>query len=288
MKHLEIAYKQEGVIEVAGPGASNNVLMFFKEIGRSDITSDEVPWCAAFYFWCLWKAGVDISSIALEDRLLAYSATKLGTRIAEPRVGCGVVMKRYNSDGSFAGHHVAFVTGWTATTIYLYGGNQSNSVNEIERKRTSDMIFMWPVPEETASDLAAQGSRTISTADRQRKDAAKSGGSELSTHVVPDAPVPDPSMFPPPDVLAAKGSALQTFVSNAENFGLFLWGKWPWIAGAITVYYLARMAWDAGLIRYFRTQDHNTGKIVGAGAEQVPATPSAQPSPAFGEDVSFV
>jgi uncharacterized protein (TIGR02594 family) len=288
MKHLEIAYSQEGVAEVAGPGANKSILNFFKQIGRGDIASDEVAWCMAFYLWCLWRAGVDISVIPKEKRLLAISALLLGTRIAEPRVGCGVIIPRRDSSGRIIGHHVFFATGWTETIIYGFGGNQANAVNEREFKRTADMIFMWPFPEETAKDLAAQGSRTISTADRQRKDAAKSGGSELSTHVVPDAPVPDPSAFPPPDVLAAKSSALQTFVSNAESFGLFLWGKWPWIAGAITVYYLARMAWDAGLIRYFRTQDHNTGKIVGAGAEPAPAASSQPQAAAFEEDVSFV
>lgn len=33
MKHLEIAYTQDGVTEVAGARASDNVLMYFKQTG---------------------------------------------------------------------------------------------------------------------------------------------------------------------------------------------------------------------------------------------------------------
>jgi uncharacterized protein (TIGR02594 family) len=256
MRWMEIALSQEGVAEVAGPGASKSVLNYFARNERRDVTSDEVPWCAAFYFWCLWEAGIDVSSIPKTKRLLAWSATELGTRISAPRVGCGVVMKRPG------GYHVGFVTGWTETTIWVFGGNQANSVCEREFKRTSDMIFMWPVPPATASEVAAEGSRTVSTAGRQQVDAGKATGAEVSTHVVPDAPP-----FPAPDALAAKGTALQGWVSTAESFLTFAWGKWPWIAGAVTVYYLARMAWDAGLIRFWRTEDRNTGKVTGAGAE---------------------
>jgi uncharacterized protein (TIGR02594 family) len=270
MRWMEIALSQEGVAEVAGPGASKSVLNYFAENNRRDITSDEVPWCAAFYFWCLWKAGIDVDVIPKADRLLARSATKLGTRISAPRVGCGVVMERPG------GHHVGFVTGWTETTIWIFGGNQANSVCEREFKRTDDMIFMWPVPPATASEVAAEGSRTVNTAGRQRVDASKATGAEVSTHVIPDAPP-----FPAPDALAAKGTALQGWVSTAESFFTFAWGKWPWIAGAITVYYLARMAWDAGLIRFWRTEDRNTGKVTGAGAE--PAPPPSEP-----EEVSLV
>jgi uncharacterized protein (TIGR02594 family) len=271
IKHLEIAWSQDGVAEVRGPGSSKSVLNYFRENGRAEVMSDEVPWCAAFYFWCLDKAGIDISSIAKEDRLLAFSATRLGTRLKEPRVGCGVVMKRYNPDGTLAGHHVGFVTAWTERTIFILGGNQANAVNEMERKRTDDMIFMWPVPPAKPSEVAAAGSRTAKTAGRQQADAAKSTAAQSSNLAVPEPPAVDASTFPAPDVLTAKTSALQNAVSGFESFALFAWGKWPWIAGAVAFYYLARMAWDAGLIRFWRTEDHNTGKAVAAPPAAAPA-----------------
>lgn len=146
MRWLEIAWEQEGadVREIGGPRAHESILGYFRAINRPDITSDEVPWCAAAYFWCLQQAGISIDAVSSTKRLLAVSALKVGTRIAEPRVGCGVVMKRYNKDGTLAGHHVGFATAWTARTIFILGGNQADSFCEKEFKRTADMIFMWP------------------------------------------------------------------------------------------------------------------------------------------------
>jgi uncharacterized protein (TIGR02594 family) len=250
MKHMEIALSQEGVTEVVGPGSSTNVLSYFKLNGRAEITNDEVPWCAAFYFWVLQKAGVDVSSIEPKDRLLAVSALRLGTRISEPRVGCGVVMKRPG------GHHVGFVTGWTETTIWIFGGNQANSVNEMERKRSSDMVFMWPIPPATATDLAASSS-TVAATGRQQSDAKKASAPQIVDAAVP---APPEASFPPPDALIAKGQALEGWVSAAESFALFAWGKLSWIALAVSLYYLARMAWDAGWIQAARVKAHNTGK----------------------------
>lgn len=270
MKHMEIALSQDGVKEVVGPGASKNVLSYFKLNGRAEVLSDEVPWCAAFYFWVLMQAGIDVSSIEPKDRLLASSAKRLGTRLDGPRVGCGVVMPRYEG-GRLVGNHVGFVTGWTETTIWIFGGNQANSVNEMERKRTDAMVFMWPFPPETAADLASRSS-TVAATDRQQKDASKASLPQIADAAVP---APPEASFPPPDALIAKGQALEGWVSSAENFALFAWGKLTWIALAISLYYLARMAWDAWRIRQARVAAHNTGKsLVGASVAHSATAPS--------------
>lgn len=250
MKWMDTAWSQEGagVCEIGGPQASASVIGYFREINRPDITSDEVPWCAAFYFWCLQKAGVDVSAIAPEDRLLAYSATKLGTRIRAPRVGCGCVMKR------LGGHHVGFVAKWTPTTITLLGGNQANSVCEREFKRTDDMIFMWPEPV-TENQLAAHGSRIIKGAARVQKDAAKATA-------LPNIPPPPEIAMPPPEVLLGKGSALQQSVEQAIQFSNFLSAKWPWVMAAVALYYGARLVYTSALIRHWRHEDAATGKTV--------------------------
>ena len=64
---LEIAWEQEGagVAEIGGPAANKSIVAYFHDIGRPDVTSDEIAWCAAFYFWCLQKAGIDLSPIVL-------------------------------------------------------------------------------------------------------------------------------------------------------------------------------------------------------------------------------
>lgn len=267
MRWLEIAWEQEGagVAEIGGPRASASVIAYFHQINRPDITSDEVPWCAAFYFWCLMKAGIDVSGIPEAERLLAWSATKLGQRISEPRVGCGCVMRRVG------GHHVGFVAKWTATTVTLLGGNQADSVCERTFKRTPDMIFMWPEPA-TPKTLEAAGSRIVASAAKVRVDAAKA----TTAQVVPAPPAFEPSTLvgsapapadalPPPDVIVHHATSLQGWVETAMQFSTFVAGKWTWVMGAVAVYYVARIAWNSSLIRRFRAEDAATGKTIGAG-----------------------
>ena len=42
MRHMEIAFAQAGVRETPGPTANDNILQYFRDVGGSDITSDEV------------------------------------------------------------------------------------------------------------------------------------------------------------------------------------------------------------------------------------------------------
>ncbi|HRO48761.1 MAG TPA: TIGR02594 family protein [Hyphomicrobium sp.] len=272
MRWMDIAWEQEGagVEEIGGPQAHKSIIAYFHQIGRADITSDEVPWCAAFYFWCLQKAGVDISSIDPKKRLLAISAGNLGTCISGPRVGCACVFPRRDKSGRIIGHHVGFVTGWTASVITLLGGNQANKVREADFKRTADMMFVWPPPPATAADMAAEGSRTVAASNRQIKDGAKGAAVQTAPIPTPDAAVfsgasdahSASAPFPDPSTIAGKASQSQGWFSTFESFALFAWGKWPWIAGALALYWLARMAWDAFQIRRARIEDHNTGKTL--------------------------
>ena len=257
MRWLEIAWEQEGadVREIGGPRAHASIIGYFHGIGRTDITSDEIYWCAAAYFWCLQQGGLSIDVVPKAERLLAISALKVGTRIAEPRVGCGVVMKRYNKDGTLAGHHVGFVAAWTARTIFILGGNQADSFCEKEFTRTADMIFMWPEPPKTETEVAAR-SRISDAAGDVRKDAAKVGGTQGVESILP-AP---PSELPGFDAIAQHAGTFKTTVLGLQDFLLFAWGKAPWIAAALAVYWLVRMAWNAGWIRWWRAEDHNSGK----------------------------
>ena len=42
MRHMVIAFAQVGVRETPGPIANDDILQYFRDVGRSDITSDEV------------------------------------------------------------------------------------------------------------------------------------------------------------------------------------------------------------------------------------------------------
>lgn len=260
MLWLEEAWEQDGLdtLEVKGRDANTNILKYFSQIGRPDITSDEIAWCAAFYFWCLWKAGIDLSDVPLEKRLLAVSALLVGTRLAEPRVGAGCVLPRYEH-GKLVGHHVGFVIAWTEKTIELLGGNQANQVCCREFKRTKEMKFIWPEPPKTPKEVAQAGSRTVAAANRQIADGTKTGAVNVAGGVLP-APAAAPPSLPAPEMLMGKATAWQGMASTFESLAMFTWSKWPWILAAFSIYWVARMGWDALQIRWFRTQDANTGK----------------------------
>jgi len=249
MKWLDIAWEQEGagVEEIGGPQASKSVIAYFHDINRPDITSDEIPWCAAFYFWCLQKAGADISGIPKDDRLLAYSATKFGTRISAPRVGCGCVMKRTG------GHHVFFVTKWTATTVTGVGGNQSNKVCEATFKRTDDMIFMWPVV--VTQKQTDQASDIAKTAKAIQADTAKTGLSNTVSEILPALP----KELPAPDALATSARGLKSTLETGIDFMTFSYSKIWFVVAALSVYWVLRIAWNSNWIRKWRHEDAATG-----------------------------
>ncbi len=268
---MPIAWEQEGqgIEEIGGKAAHASILMYFRENGRAEVTSDEVPWCAAAYFWCLQKAGVDVSSIPPKDRLLASSAVRLGTRLDGPRVGCARISKRFDTAGKVVGHHVAFVTSWTATRVKLLGGNQSNRFCEDEFKRNASDVYIWPPAPATVKEVAAV-SRIADAAGDVRKDATKTGVSQGLETMLPKPP----EQLPGVETLANHAGTFKSTVLQLQDFALFSWGKVWWIAAALALFWLVRMAWNAGWIRWWRTEDHNTGKSVIAEAPAVMDDPA--------------
>lgn len=262
MRWMEIAWADAGVEEVSGPKANPRIVEYFRGVGRPEITSDEIAWCAAAAGFYLLKAGIPIDQIPKEKRLLARSYAVIGSALpkSQPRVGALAVLSR-GSNPAYG--HVGFVTGWTKDTIVLLGGNQSNKVCTQHFARSRIVALRWPEPAAKPKDLEAAGSRTATAAKRQQKDAGKAVAAESTNAVVPDAPAPPPeSALPPPDQVLETGSQWKGLIETAESLALFCWGKWPWIVGALALYWLARMAWDAWRVRQFRAEDHNTGANV--------------------------
>lgn len=263
---MEIAGEQEGagVEEIGGPQAHKSIVAYFAAIGRPDITSDEIAWCAAFYFWCLMKAGVDISSVPKDKILLAISGLLIGTRIDGPRYGAARISKRYDKSGKVVGHHIAFVKSWTKTHVELTGGNQSNSVSTQWFKRNASDVYIWPPAPATVKEVAAV-SRISDAAGDIRKDTVKLTTTQVGEKLMP---APDQVMpaLPEPQALVDQAGAFKTMVAGAEDFLMFSWGKVWWIAAALALFWLVRMAWNAGWIRWWRAEDHNTGKSVIAAA----------------------
>lgn len=246
---MEIAYADLGVEETRGPGATPRIVGYFQAVGRPEVASDEVSWCAAFVGACLQQAGVPLT-INAADRLLARKYRSIGTKIAAPRVGAVAIFSR----GTNPAHgHVGFVSGWTDTHIVLLGGNQSNKVSLAHMPRARLLELRWPAPAKTAKEVDAGGSRIAKAARRQMTDTGKAG----LPQVIPSPPI---ETLPSPDALAGKATALQHTLEIAISFGSFVASKWPWIMAAITIYYGARLAYDAWRIRRWRAEDASTGK----------------------------
>lgn len=295
MRWMEIAWADVGVEEVSGPKANPRIIEYFRGVGRPEITSDEIAWCAAAVGYYLLKAGISIDQIPKEKRLLARSYAVIGTPLENPRNGAIAVLSR-GSNPAYG--HVGFVVGWTKDTIALLGGNQSNKVCVQHFARSRIVALRWPEPPASPKDLEAAGSRTAQAAKRQQKDAAKAGGAEATNAVVPDAPssAATPTApptgapgapavgagdaaasLPAPDQVLETGSQWKSLIETAESLALFCWAKWPWIAGALALYWLARMAWDAWRVRKYRAEDHNTGaNVARAPGEAVEADPDLE------------
>lgn len=258
---LEIAWSAQGVHEVAGPGAAPEVLGFFKDVDRSDITSDEIAWCAAFAGSCLARSGISMSAIPKSERLMARAYLGVGTPIDAPRMGCLAILTR--GDPTAATGHVGFVVGITPTHVALLGGNQANAVNVRSFPRGRVLGYRWPAPPATPQELEAAGSRTVVAARKQASDSAKAGGAQL---------VPDPVTVGgalglghdiDPGAIVAKGQGFKGTIEGAADLATFASAKWPWIMLAVTAYFLARIVWRSDWLRRLRAEEHNTGAHTG-------------------------
>lgn len=250
---MEIAWTDLGVKEIAGPEAEGRIAAYFKSVGRPDVISDEVPWCAGFAGHCLTRGGVSLASIPPSRRLLARSYLDIGTAIEQPRVGALCVLARTSNPSA---GHVGFVSGWTDTHIQILGGNQANSVNVTTFPRSQIVGMRWPVEAASPADLAAEGSRIAAAAERQKRDAALVTVATGATASAPALPLADVTS------VANTLSEAQSAVEMIKAFALFAVGSWKWIAAVGVVFLVGRMAYDAWTAAQARAEDHNSGKTL--------------------------
>lgn len=256
MRWMDEAWSQVGVHETAGPAATPEIVRYFADAGRPEVTSDETAWCAAFVGAMLSRGGVELEGvIPKHERLLARSYLKLGTPIDEPRVGCVAVVYRNAERTLF---HVTFVAGVTPTHIQGLGGNQADAVSVKAFPRSAIAGLRWPAAPATAAELA-KTSRISAAAQRQVADATRAGTAQATQPFVPAAP-PKLGL----SEITAKAEGAKGFVQMAESFIGFVGAKWGWVVGVGAAYFVARMLWDAWSIRQARAEDHNTGKTAAA------------------------
>ena len=139
---MEAAWGYIGVKETAGRGATAEIVGMYAKAGHAEVSSDEVPWCAAFVGGCLKDA-----SLPNTGSLLARSYLDYGTKLDAPKVGAIAIFKR----GAPPSGHVAFVTGWGNGSIRVLGGNQGDKVCEVNYPLDSLLGLRWPPQKATAT-----------------------------------------------------------------------------------------------------------------------------------------
>jgi uncharacterized protein (TIGR02594 family) len=142
---MEAAWGYIGVKETAGKGATAEIVGMYAKAGHAEVSSDEVPWCAAFVGGCLKDA-----SLPNTGSLLARSYLEYGTKLDAPKVGAIAIFKR----GAPPSGHVAFVTGWGNGSIRVLGGNQGDKVCEANYPLDSLLGLRWPPQKATAPAAA--------------------------------------------------------------------------------------------------------------------------------------
>ena len=257
MQHMTVAYAQLGVEETSGPGATPAIVEYFRQAGRADVVSDEVPWCAAFVAACLSQGGCrsEVEKIPKARRLLARAFLDIGTPLDEPLAGAIAVFERPEA-GPTSGH-VGFVVGATETHVHVLGGNQGNSVSIKPYPRARLIGLRWPVPPLTEKQIQVDGSRTMDRTARSRIDTVKAAGVELVEQGAGINPLDTGELT----ALAGKAGQFKGATHTLLDFGNFAVANLKWIALVVALYYAGRVIWHQVEIRRARRQDQNEGRL---------------------------
>lgn len=133
-KWMEIAEKELGQHEVAGPQANPRIAEYHQQTSLK-ATSDEVPWCSSFANWVMIQAGLRGTYSAA-----ARSWESWGDPLSKPKFGCIVVMKR----GTGGQGHVGFYVGEGPDHVKVLGGNQGDQVSIANFNKQNVIGYRWP------------------------------------------------------------------------------------------------------------------------------------------------
>lgn len=125
---LEHALKDEGVHEVRG-GETPRIIEMHSHCSLH-AKEDEIPWCAAAVNCWLEECGIPGTKSAAARSFLQW-----GIELPEPKEGCIVVIQQRKAGqdtatGSTSGYHVGLWIGQDAERVWIFGGNQSDSVKK--------------------------------------------------------------------------------------------------------------------------------------------------------------
>ena len=127
--HL-LAQRFIGIKEVPGAKDSHQILAMLK-LDDPWPDHDEVPWCSAFVNYVCW-----LLRLPRSKRLNARSWLDVGLPVAleDARPGFDVVILERPPNP--ASGHVGFYAGHTTHSIYILGGNQSDTVSVVPYSRS--------------------------------------------------------------------------------------------------------------------------------------------------------
>lgn len=138
------ALKDNGLREVRG--GENPRIIEMDSYTTLKAKEDEIAWCSAAL--CCWFEEVHISST---KSAAAISWATWGKGLDEPKEGCVCVVRHKKSGndkatGSTSGYHVALWLGQDRDYVYLFGGNQSDSVKKssFPLKDYEIVALRWP------------------------------------------------------------------------------------------------------------------------------------------------
>ena len=130
-----LALAERGVKEAPGAADNSTVRAYYRDAGHPEVKHDSVPWCAAFVGAMLARCGIKPSG-----SLAARSYLNWGLKLAAPRQGCIVVLKR----GRGWQGHVTFFDREENRLYVCLGGNQSDKVCFATYRKSLVLGLRWP------------------------------------------------------------------------------------------------------------------------------------------------
>lgn len=160
---LQYARRYNGVKEIPGPRNSETIMGWIsslaKKLGnwiKNTLPDDETPWCGTFVAYVMDARGWSIP----KSFMSAKSWLTFGRGLATPAPGAILVFTRNG------GGHVGFYVRETPTHYIVFGGNQSNMVNETAVAKTRLAGIRWPEPtteQPTGRVTGSQGKAKVTT-----------------------------------------------------------------------------------------------------------------------------
>lgn len=129
-----------GLEEVPGAGNNPEIIEWMKltTLPRS-MWKDSTAWCSVAV-----NAAFMLNDMEGTRSAAALDWMKWGKKLEEPRLGCVVVFKRYDSNGNLVGGHVAFFLDETDDKVQVIGGNQSNAITKQWYSKKNIVGYRWP------------------------------------------------------------------------------------------------------------------------------------------------